>query len=72
MRVLQRRISQTPTITIHPKLINHEEGTDNPKQIAPKEVDQHMIPPTLLEIVEDVPEGIFNDLKGGRSEEDEL
>jgi hypothetical protein len=72
MRVLQGRIPQTPTITIQTQFVNHEEGTDNPEQIASEEVDQHVVPPALLEIIKHIPEGVLDDFEGGRSEEDEL
>lgn len=72
MRVLQGRIPQTPSITIQTQLVNHEEGTDNPKQITSKEVDQHVVPPALLEIIKHISQRVLDDFEGGRGEEDEL
>lgn len=72
MRVLKRSRAKTPTISIKTELINDNEPTDDAKQVAAKDVNDNVIPPALLEVIQHISQRKFNHLKRYRCEHDQL
>jgi hypothetical protein len=72
MRVLKRRRAQTPAIPVKSELVDDEEGAGDAEQVAAEDIDDDMVPPALLEVVEHVPEGVLDELEGDRGEHDQL
>lgn len=72
MRVLQWCRAKTPSVSIQPEFIDDHEGTGNTQQITAKDIDNDVVPPAFLEIVEHIPQGVLNQLEGNRGKEDEF
>ena len=70
--MLKRRRTETPSISIQAQFINNHEGTGNSKKVASKNIDNDMVPPTFLKIIEHISQGIFNNFERNRCYHDEL
>lgn len=72
MWMLKGRRTKTPSVSIQAQFVNNHEGTGNSKKVASKNVDDDMIPPAFLKIIEHIPQRIFNNFERNRGYHDEL
>lgn len=70
--ILHRGRSKTPPISFHIEFVDTIKPKDDSKKITAKDIDNYMIPPTLFEVIENVPERILDHLKRNGSEHNKL
>ena len=69
---MQWSVTEAPSIPFELKFVNDIETADDPQQVAPEHIHNHMIPPALLKIVEDVSETILDEFESYRLEQNNL
>lgn len=67
-RVLHRCRSQAPFVPFKAELIDKVKPKHNAKQVAPENIDDDVVPPTLFEVVEGISQGIFDEFECDRGE----
>lgn len=55
MGMLEGSGPEAPPIAIEAKLINDDKGAGDSQHVAAEDVNDHVVPPAFLEIVENVP-----------------
>ena len=69
---MQDSITESPSVPFELKFVNDIETEDDSQQVAPEHIHNCMIPPALLEIVENVSETILNKFESHRLEQNNL
>jgi hypothetical protein len=65
---LHRCRSQAPFVPFKAELIDKVKPKHNAKQVAPENIDDDVVPPTLFEVVEGISQGIFDEFECDRGE----